>query len=73
MDYPNPNIEITIIAQALDMPGKFKIVLITHWVTTKFLNSLCTLISYTLTRNSIFGLGYYVKVFTKGHYKNEQC
>ncbi len=55
--FPNPQIEYTFIAQVLDVPSKFKKERITNKVTLPFLNSLCTSITCTLIRISIWGLG----------------
>jgi len=54
---PNPDIEITIIAQALDAPGKPTKLLITNKLTTHFVHSPCTPMAYTLFRDSILGFG----------------
>lgn len=52
---PNPHIEITNRAQALNAPSEPANILITNEVTTKMVGSLCVSMIYTLFTASIWG------------------
>jgi len=58
--YPNPDIENTMIAQVLDAPRKPRKSFITNEVTLVFLDFLCTSITCTLKRIFISGFGQYL-------------